>query len=757
VRLAPAELTVVSGAWHRGTMAADVSDQAFPPTEFEAFVAAEVAAGRYADTTAVLRAALGLLAAQPSPPAARGALPRFPAGSGIMAEKVRAYDWASSPTGPIETWPACLHVAVDMMLASSFPQCLFWGPDLIAIYNDGYVPLLGQKPDALGRPFRETWSEAWEVLRPIAQRAMDGEATFIEDFAMKTDRSGRTEQAFFTFCYSPVRNENGTVMGIMDTVVETTGKVLAERQLREERRRLDELNADLERQVAERTADRNRLWRLSADIMLVAQPDGIVVAVNPAWSAVLGWTERELVGRDTFELIHPDDIEGSRRAAAEVASGKPLGRFDNRYRHRDSSYRWIAWTAVQGGGLVNAVGRDFTAEKARTEALALAEEALRQSQKMEAVGQLTGGLAHDFNNLLTSIGGSLELLGLRVAQGRVQDLDRYVAAAQGATRRAAALTHRLLAFSRRQTLDPKLTDVNRLVAGIEELIRRTIGPAVSLEVVAAPGLWTVLVDPNQLENALLNLCINARDAMPDGGHLVIESANTWLDEAKAGERELAPGPYLTLSVTDTGTGMPPEVIERAFDPFFTTKPIGMGTGLGLSMAYGFVRQSNGQLRISSEVGRGSTLCLYLPRHMGEVAGGEAPEEPVTTQRTECGLTVLVVDDEATVRMLLTEVLQELGHATVEATDGAAALKVLQSDQRIALLVTDVGLPGGMNGRQVADAARATRPDLKILFITGYAETAVLGHGHLEAGMEVLTKPFAMETLTARIRDMMAEA
>jgi PAS domain S-box-containing protein len=750
-------LTVVGGAWHRDNMAADVADKAFLPTEFEAFVAAEVAAGRYADTTAVLRAALGLLAGQPSRPAARRSVAHFPAGSGTMAKRVRAYDWTSSPAGPIETWPACLQVAVDMMLASSFPQCLFWGADLIAIYNDGYVPLLGRKPDALGRPFRETWSEAWEVLRPIAQRAMDGEATFIEDFVMETDRSGRTEQAFFTFCYSPVRNENGTVMGIMDTVVETTGKVLAERQLREERRRLDELNADLERQVAERTADRNRLWRLSADIMLVARPDGIVVAVNAAWSAVLGWTERELVGRDTFELVHPDDLERSRRAAAAVAIGKPLGRFDNRYRHRDGSYRWIAWTAVHGGGLVSAVGRDFTAEKARAEALALAEEALRQSQKMEAVGQLTGGLAHDFNNLLTSIGGSLELLGLRVAQGRVQEIDRYVAAAQGATRRAAALTHRLLAFSRRQTLDPKLTDVNRLVAGMEELIRRTIGPAVTLEVVAAPGLWTVLVDPNQLENALLNLCINARDAMPDGGRLLIETANAWLDEAAAAEQELAPGPYLTLSVTDTGTGMPPEVMKRAFNPFFTTKPIGMGTGLGLSMAYGFVRQSDGQLRISSEVGKGSTICLYLPRHLGEVVDGEATDATAVTKGTECGLTVLVVDDEATVRMLVTEVLQELGHATVEATDGAAALKVLQSEQRIALLVTDVGLPGGMNGRQVADAARATRPELKILFITGYAETAVLSHGHLEAGMQVLTKPFAMETLTARIRDMMAEA
>ena len=374
---------------------------------------------------------------------------------------------------------------------------------------------------------------------------------------------------------------------------------------------------------------------------------------------------------------------------------------------------------------------------------------------MEAVGQLTGGLAHDFNNLLTGIAGSLELLETRIAQGRLSEVGRYVAAAQGASRRAAALTHRLLAFSRRQTLDPRPTAPNRLVAGMEELIRRTVGPQIAVEVIGAAGVWTTLVDPNQLENALLNLAINARDAMPDGGRLTVETGNRWLDERAARGRDLPPGQYVSLCVSDTGQGMTPEVAARAIDPFFTTKPIGMGTGLGLSMIYGFVRQSGGQVRIYSEPGQGAMVCLYLPRHLGEAEGAEEPRGPAATPAAGTGETVLVVDDEPTVRMLVAEVLEDLGYTALEAEDGPAGLKVLRSNARIDLLVTDVGLPGGMNGRQVADAARALRPGLKVLFITGYAENAVLSHGHLDAGMHILTKPFAMDALAGRIRDLIA--
>ncbi len=390
----------------------------------------------------------------------------------------------------------------------------------------------------------------------------------------------------------------------------------------------------------------------------------------------------------------------------------------------------------------------------RTRELMLAEEALRQSQKMEAVGQLTGGIAHDFNNLLAGIAGSLELLQKRMGQGRLDSIPRYVEAAQSATKRAAALTQRLLAFSRRQTLAPKPIDINRLVGDMEELIRRTVGPSVEIEVVGAGGLWLTLVDPNQLENALLNLCINARDAMPDGGRLTIETANKWLDDRAARERDLAPGQYISLCVTDTGTGMTPEVIARAFDPFFTTKPLGQGTGLGLSMIYGFVRQSGGQVRIYSEVGQGTTMCLYLPRHIG------TQEEDAGSSRTGQsafdgqGETVLVIDDEPAVRMLIVDVLEEGGYRAIEAMDGPSGLKMLQSNARIDLMITDVGLPGGMNGRQVADAGRALRPDLKVLFVTGYAENAVVGNGHLDPGMQVITKPFAIDALGTKVREML---
>ena len=429
-------------------------------------------------------------------------------------------------------------------------------------------------------------------------------------------------------------------------------------------------------------------------------------------------------------------------------------RAEVRYRHKDGRWRRIDWSAAYGEGLISAVGRDVTEEREREGALRQAEEALRQSQKMEAVGQLTGGIAHDFNNLLTGIVGSLELLRTRIAQGRFGQVERYVAAAQGAADRAAALTHRLLAFSRRQTLDPRPTDVNRLVTSMEELIRRTVGPAIHVETVMSGGLWPALCDANQLENALLNLSINARDAMPDGGRLTIEAVNARLDDSYARQHhEVAPGQYVAVSVTDTGTGMPPEVIARAFDPFFTTKPLGQGTGLGLSMVYGFAKQSNGYVRIYSEAGQGTTVRLYLPRSTeGENAEREGVKETATVLAPEGG-TVLVVDDEPVVRMLVGEVLRELGYGVVEANDGVRGMRAAEAMPRIDLLVTDVGLPNGMNGRQLADALRARRPGLKVLFITGYAENAVLGNGVLEPGMQVMTKPFAMDALTSKIRAM----
>jgi len=390
----------------------------------------------------------------------------------------------------------------------------------------------------------------------------------------------------------------------------------------------------------------------------------------------------------------------------------------------------------------------------RTAELERAHEQLRQSQKMEAVGQLTGGIAHDFNNLLQGITGSLEVVRRRISAGRTEDLQRFIDGAVQSARRAAALTHRLLAFSRRQPLAPRAVEANPLVLSMEELLRRTLGERTGLRLVLQPDLWPTRCDANQLESAILNLCINARDAMPDGGTLRIETCNSHLDEAYAGGRDdVVPGEYVCVQVADTGTGMSADVLAQAFDPFFTTKPIGQGTGLGLSMIYGFARQSDGHVRIDSTPGRGTTVKLFLPRHAGEADQAEsllpaADGHPVARR----GETVLVVEDEAVVRSLIVEVLHELGYRALEAADGPGGLAILQSDAHIDLLVTDIGLPG-LNGRQVADAARLLRPDLRVLFMTGYAETAARSDGFLEVGMELLTKPFTMDVLAGRLRVM----
>jgi PAS domain S-box-containing protein len=626
------------------------------------------------------------------------------------------------------------------------------GPEHVFEYvNDAYVKISGRSgfvgrgvrhvfPELAGQGYYELLDQVYSTGQGIVTRAME------------LRLRGSDEVQFIDFVYEPIRDEKGEVSGIFVGGYEVTAAHRANAALRASETRLRELNVELERRVIERAQARGRTWQVSPDLMGALNSKGYFETSNPAWKTVLGWSEEEVAGMSIFELLHPDDVERTRAGFELTQQGQPAIRFPNRYRCKDGGYRWISWVGVPEDGMVYCTGRDITDEKAAEAELAQAQEALRQSQKMEAIGQLTGGIAHDFNNLLAGIGGSLELLERRLEQGRLGGLDRYLGAAQDSTRRAAALTQRLLAFSRRQTLDPKPTDVNRLIAGVEELIRRTVGPGVAVEVVGAGGLWLTRIDSSQLENAVLNLCINARDAMPDGGRVTIETANKWLDERAARERELPPGQYVSLCVTDTGAGMTPGVIAQAFDPFFTTKPIGQGTGLGLSMIHGFVRQSGGQVRIYSELGHGTTMCLYLPRFAGGIAPSDAPEPPRAADSGH-GEAVLVIDDEPTVRMLMVEVLEEAGYVVMEAADGPAGLKILRSDARIDLLVTDVGLPGGMNGRQVADAARAKRPDLKVLFVTGYAENAAVGNGLLEAGMQVIAKPFATAALENKVRAM----
>ena len=679
---------------------------------------------------------------------------RFLAGGGAATRLILARDWTGHPLGEPAGWPEGLKTALSLLLNSPEAMLLCWGRDTLTFFfNEAYVPLLGPRVDwAMGEPFKQVWADAWAQARPIIDDAFAGRSQRFTDLPWKLGTDRGPADTWFTFSYSRILDVEGAIAGLFVFTNETTARVLADQALARSQEELRALNADLERQVAERTAERDRMWQTAPDLMLVIDFAGVFRRVNPAWTSTLGYQPDELIGHHVNEFVLPEDHGLADHAVAQAAQGVMV-RTEVRYRHKDESVRWISWTAAPAGELTYATGRDITEEKERAAELAQAQALLRQAQKMEAVGQLTGGLAHDFNNLLTGVMGNLELLGLRLSRGKLDDAERFIAAAQGAGKRAAALTQRLLAFSRRQTLDPKPTDVNRLIAGMEELLRRTIGPENQLEVIAQAGLWPACVDAGQLENAVLNLCLNARDAMPGGGTLTIETANIWLDEREGRERELPHGDYLLVSVADTGTGMDAATAERAFEPFFTTKPLGQGTGLGLSMIYGFARQSGGHVRAFSEAGEGTAMCLYLPRHLGE-----APEDAPVASPQLAGAgrgTVLIVDDEATIRHLLDEVLDDLGYTVIGAADGAAGIKVLQSGARIDLLITDVGLPGGLNGRQVADAARALRPGLKVLFITGYAaEDAAVGNGHLEPGMELLTKPFSLESLSAKVGEMM---
>jgi hypothetical protein len=627
-----------------------------------------------------------------------------------------------------------------------------------------YLLIHGLPPDAVN----ETHEDWVRRIHPDDREATEGKfreavAGDVSDYTVRYRiiRPSDGELRWISVKSTIERDDNGKPVRLVGAHSDITDQVEAERALRqseEEYRKLADqlarLNATLAERVEEKTRERDRIWNVSQDLLVVADLEGVWQTINPAWTRTLGWNEAELLNRTSQWLEHPDDGGITRAHVDRLGAGAATVRFESRFRHKDGSYRWLSWTGVSDRDRIYAVARDVTADKAAADRLKATEEALRQSHKMEAVGQLTGGIAHDFNNLLTGIVGSLDLLQTRLDQGRTENVARYINAAMTSANRAAALTHRLLAFARRQPLIPKAVDANQLIVSLEDLLRRTIGKTIDLEIVAFAGLWSTLCDPNQLESALLNLAINARDAMPGGGKLTIRTGNAQIDGADADSPALLPGDYIRIDVTDTGAGMSPEVAARAFDPFFTTKPIGQGTGLGLSMIYGFARQSNGHVLIESKPGAGTSVRLYLPRHHGDAAV-ERTAPPVAGDLAATGETILVVEDEPVVRGVIVEMLQDQGYRTLQAVDGPSGLRILRLGERIDLLVTDVGLPG-MNGRQLADQARETRPDLKILFITGYAENVAIAGGFLQPGMEMITKPFDLDNLSQRIRQMVSE-
>ena len=641
-----------------------------------------------------------------------------------------------SPLGPVDQWSPILVSTVRLMLSSKAEIVLFWGRDLCALYNEAYAPTIGDKhPTALGRPARESWAELWHDLEPLLLSVVEqGETVHAKDRPFYIERDGgRGEEVFFDISYSPVFEADGSVGGALCIVSETTQRVKAEREM---------------------LAERNRLWALARDPFLVADKAGVWLSASPAWTEILGWSEDELVGRTSEWMEHPDDIERVRKELDRLRQGMPTLRFENRFRTKNGDYRNFSWTAVPDQDRLYCVARDVTEQRAHAKALSDAEAALRQAQKMETLGQLTGGVAHDFNNLLQIVTGNLELLqrGLTNEDRLRRAADNAMAGAQ----RAAMLTQRLLAFSRRQPLAPERVDPNRLVSSMSDLLQRTLGETIEVETIQAARAWPVEIDINQMENALLNLAVNARDAMPDGGKLTIEVANTHIDDHYAAqEEEVVPGQYVLISMSDTGQGMDPDTLSHAIEPFFTTKEVGRGTGLGLSMVYGFIKQSGGHIRVYSEPGQGTSVKIYLPRHYGPVPANDhadlTPREPSGGGHE----TVLVCEDDDKVRAYAVEVLNELGYRVIEASSGAAALDALdRASPPVDLLLTDVVLPGGMTGADVAREATQRRPDLKILFATGYARNAIFHHGRLDPGVELLTKPFSYADLAAKVREML---
>ena len=601
----------------------------------------------------------------------------------------------------------------------------------------GYAPeeLIGQSMGLLLQDASEWQSEFKAILdgkdlnRPLelTARRKNGAPSYLEASASRWKSDGRT------FVTAILRDVN-------------------ERRMAVDALRL--LNRTLEKRVAQSTADRNRMWTLSTDIMMVAGLGGTIGSVNPAWTQLLGWTEDDLIGSSILEFVVAEERGGLRAELEALARGTAPKLIELSMRTSKGGTRRIEWSAVAADNLLQAVGRDVTAEREAEDALRKAEEALRHSQKMEAIGQLTGGIAHDFNNMLAAIIGSLEVLKRRIRAGRYDDLQTFMDGAIGAANRAAALTHRLLAFARRQPLDPKAVDVNQLIGGMDDLLRRTLGERITLVIDLASNVWPAITDAHQLENAILNLAINARDAMPQGGTLTISTANeAFASKTRFGQEEIDAGSYTVVCVGDTGVGMSQDTMAKVFEPFFTTKPIGQGTGLGLSMIYGFAKQTRGHVRLESAVGEGSTFRLYLPRFHGAVE--EKIEPPVSDPATGSGETVMVVEDDAGVRLIISDVLRELGYACLEASDGQAALPILTSNTPLDLLITDVGLPG-LNGRQLAEMARQHRPELKVLFVTGYAEHTTGSAPFLGPGMEMVTKPFTLDALALKIREMLGK-
>jgi PAS domain S-box-containing protein len=796
--------------------------------------------------------------------------PSITPAAGEMRRRFDAFDWASSPLGPREKWPQSLKLVLDLVLASGFPMALRWGPDLIMIYNDAYAPLLGAKhPHVFGRPLREAWPEIWDELGPLSESILHGErgSFFAENHLWRVERFGEPEEAYFTISYSPVpdpASPNG-IGGVLTTAIETTDRVRSERILQQ-------FTNQLEAEIAARAKERDRIWQVCEDLLGVCNFAGYFTSVNPAWTALLGWTEDEIRRMHVSQLRHPEDAAVAIEARAKLAQGAPSIRLENRFRHRDGSWRWISWNMTADEGAIYLAGRHVTQEKqalealreserqfrslvagvtdyalimldpngivsswnsgaerikgyaagdivgrhfsqfytpedraagvparalqiaaetgrfeaeaqrmrkdgslfwanvvidaihddrgqligfakitrdiserrAAHEALQRTQQQLAQSQKLEALGQLTGGVAHDFNNLLMIVSGQAQMLARRIHDPKNA---RALDAIQAAAARGEALTRQLLTFARRQPLNAKTVSPAQVMDGFADVLGSSIGGKIELHTSFPKTVWPISVDISEFELTLVNLVVNARDAMPEGGRILVYAENRVLTGEETEEK--LKGEYVALSVADTGSGIPEDILDKIFEPFFTTKGAGKGTGLGLSQAYGFARQAGGAIAVESAVGRGTTVTIYLPRSHAHVVDISALEAPAHSEGR--GERVLVVEDNPDVKSVAVSLLEQLNYKVVSVDSCRAALDLIESGEPVDMVFSDVMLPGEFDGVQLAKILRERRPDLPVLLTSGYAEALTRSQG-----IPLLRKPYRMAALADAVHAVLAK-
>ena len=790
-----------------------------------------------------------------------------PAGgyAGGMAGRVRDFDWAATPLGPRATWPVGLRLSVDLILAAGFPMAVRWGPDLVMIYNDACAALIGNRhPHALGQSLRETWPEIHETLGPLCQAMLRGErgSFFEEDHPWRLWRHGVPEACHFTICYSPIPDPTAAsgVGGVLITSYETTTRVHNERMLRV-------LTETLEQQVEQRTRERDRTWQVSEDLLGVSTFEGYFTSINPAWTHLLGWTEEEIKRMHVSALRHPDDAPTAEAGRARLAQGVPTVRMENRFRHRDGSWRWLTWTMTADNGLIYVAGRHVTAEKQAAQALHESERQFRllvagvtdyalimldpsgvitswnagaehikgytadeiigrhfsqfyteddrksglpsrsiriateagrfeaeawrvrkdgslfwanvvidairdpdgkllgfakitrditerrnaqqaleraqaqlaQAQKMEAIGEMTGGVAHDFNNLLMIVSGNAQKLARRLTDAKdVRAVDGILAA----TSRGEALTRQLLTFARRQPLNPRTVDPADTIRASRDILASSARGDIELRVDLPDAVWPIAIDIAEFELALVNLVVNARDALPNGGLINVAAANVTLRGDETPER-LA-GEFVALTVADNGVGIPDDALPKLFEPFFTTKAAGKGTGLGLSQVYGFSRQSGGDAVVESEVGVGTRVTIYLPRSHAPITAKAAES---SGQMQGEGERILVVEDNPDVRAVTLDLLEQLNYRTHAVDSAQAALDRLRTDSSIDLVFTDVILPGGMDGVGLAAQIRKRHPAIPVVLTSGYAKALATPSPDLP----ILRKPYQIAALGEIIR------